>query len=246
MYDLLHPIETKTPKEIFIERFEQMILSGQLIIGQKLPPERELAEKLKVSRPVVHEGLLDLASKGLVTLVPRVGSYVNDFRKHGSLGILTSLLTYHGGNLDPKLLQDLLEMRMLIEVENARLAAENRSSEQLDQLEQLLVSEQQVDRSDIGGVTRLDYEFHHLVALGTQNFAYALLLNSFKEFYTHISAKFFADSAMVEPVFALHRRLVDAIRQRDREEAAQVMRHLLAHGAANLARLITTEQGGTR
>ncbi len=52
----------------------------------------ELALQLGVSRPVVHEGLVDLAARGLATLKARVATVVNDFRKEGSLAILNSII----------------------------------------------------------------------------------------------------------------------------------------------------------
>jgi len=129
MQELLKPIRTESLKDVFINRFEKLILSGTFPVGQKLPSERELALQLGVSRPVVHEGLLDLAAKGLVTLIPRVGTIVNDYRKEGSLSLLTSLVNYHQGDLEPELLTSLLEMRFLFEVETARLTALNRTKE---------------------------------------------------------------------------------------------------------------------
>ena len=83
MQELLKPIRTESLKDIFIKRFEELILSGTFPVGQKLPSERELAFQLGVSRPVVHEGLVDLAAKGMVTLIPRVGTIVNDYRQEG-------------------------------------------------------------------------------------------------------------------------------------------------------------------
>ena len=60
MNSMLKPLKAESLKEVFISRFEDLILTGKLAIGQRLPPERELAVQLGVSRPVVHEGLLDL------------------------------------------------------------------------------------------------------------------------------------------------------------------------------------------
>ena len=138
MQELLKPIRTESLKDVFIKRFEELILSGKFPVGQKLPSERELALQLGVSRPIVHEGLVDLAAKGLITLIPRVGTIVNDFRKEGSLSLLTSLVNYHQGYLEPGLLVSLLDMRLLFEVETARLAAANRNQEQLDSIRALL------------------------------------------------------------------------------------------------------------
>src|SRR5512137_2428558 len=84
MKEILKPLKADSLVEVFISRFENLILTGKIAIGQKLPSERELALQLGVSRPVVHEGLVDLAAKGLVTMKPRVGTMVNDYRKEGS------------------------------------------------------------------------------------------------------------------------------------------------------------------
>ncbi len=58
MQELFEPIRTESLKDVFIRRFEDLILSGKFPVGQKLPSERELALQLGVSRPVVHEGLV--------------------------------------------------------------------------------------------------------------------------------------------------------------------------------------------
>ena len=121
MQELLKPIKSESLKDICVARFEELILSGKLTVGQKLPSERELALQLGVSRPVVHEGLVDLAAKGLVAMKPRVGTVVNDYRKEGSLSLLNSLVNYQQGRVDTDLLNSLLEMRMLFEVETAFL-----------------------------------------------------------------------------------------------------------------------------
>ena len=131
MQELLEPISTPSLKEVFITRFEELILSGRIAVGQRLPSERELALQLGVSRPVVHEGLVELAAKGLVTMVPRVGTVINDYRREGSLALLTSLVQYQEGEIEPVLLESLLEMRLLFEVDAARLAAAARTPDQL-------------------------------------------------------------------------------------------------------------------
>ena len=110
MQQLLKPLKTDSLKDVFVQRFEELILSGALSIGQKLPPERELALMLGVSRPVVHEGLVDLENKGLVTMKPRVGTVVNDYRREGSLSLLNSLVSYNRGRLEPAILDSLLEI----------------------------------------------------------------------------------------------------------------------------------------
>ena len=237
MQELLKPIRTASLKDVFIKRFEELILSGTFPVGQKLPSERELALQLGVSRPVVHEGLVDLAVKGLVTLIPRVGTIVNDYRKEGSLSLLTSLVNYHQGGLEPELFVSLLEMRLLFEVETARLTALNRTGEQLESFYVLLREESQIDNRHTVKVSELDFNFHHLVALSSGNHIYPLLLNSFKQCYMNLAGQFFVDSTVVPEVFNFHKQMVKAFEDKDEKTAAKIMRQMLNHGAEQLNKL---------
>jgi len=237
MQELLKPIRSESLKDIFIRRFEELILSGAFPIGQKLPSERELALQLSVSRPVVHEGLIDLAAKGLVTMIPRVGTIVNDYRKEGSLSLLTSLVNYQQGVLEPELFTSLLAMRRLFEVETARLAAVNRTHEQLQSLYALIREEEHIDIYKVDEISELDFNFHHLVALASGNHVYPLLLNSFKYCYLNLAGQFFGDATVVPAVFSFHQEMVRAFEAQDEKTAARIMTRLLTHGAEHLKKL---------
>jgi GntR family transcriptional repressor for pyruvate dehydrogenase complex len=238
MLDGLDPVKTDSLKEICIKRFEGLILSGAFAAGEKLPPERELAKRLGVSRPVVHEALVDIAAKGLVTITPRKGAMVNDFRRQGSVALLVSLLEYHDGKLDAKLLDGLLTMRLLVEIENVRLAVRHRTDVQLQEFDDLLHQEAVVDRADIEKITHLDFEFHLILAIATDNLLYPLLLNSFKPVYTNLSGQFFKDSAVVDVVFDFHKQIVAAIADQDETLAADLMHQMLSHGEERLREMV--------
>ncbi|MBI9091701.1 MAG: FadR family transcriptional regulator [Desulfobacterium sp.] len=235
---MIEPIQSVSLKDLFIRNFEKLIFSGHFKIGDKLPPERELAKKMGVSRPVVHEGLVDLASKGLVTMVPRRGTIINDFRKHGSLFVLTSLFKYSDGQVSDKLLFSVLDLRMLFEIENAGLAAGNRTREQMEQFQEILEKEKDIDHGDTQAVAALDFEFHLALAMASNNLVYPLLLNSLKQFYLGLSEQFFAEPLVVPQVFEWHIDLVQAIEEQHRKKATAIMKKLLAHGESHLRRLI--------
>jgi len=238
MQELLKPIKSESLKEIFISRFENLILSGKLSIGQRLPSERELALQLGVSRPVVHEGLVDLASKGLITLTPRIGTVVNDYRTEGSLTMLTSLFNYHDGQLQPSILESVLDMRMLFERETAKLAAVHRTEEHLIRFEDILKTEEELNIHDTTSITETDFTFHHLIAMASSNMIYPLLLNSFKQFYLNLAGQFFSDASLISTVFEFHRKLVLAIKDKNKDQAANIMEQTLTHGENHLKRLI--------
>lgn len=241
MKELLDPIKSESLKEIFISRIEELILSGKLAIGEKLPSERELALQLGVSRPVVHEGLVDLAFKGLVSMTPRIGTVVNDYRKEGSLALLNSLINYRQGRIDFKLLAGTLGIRRLLEVEIARLAARNRNGDHLQELAKIIKQENAIKQSDIEGMAELDFAFHHQLAMATDNPIHPLLLNTFKPFYTNLTGQFFSNPEVWSVVTAYHQRLLDAITGQKEQAAARLMTRLLDHGEQHLKSILAKE-----
>ena len=233
----LEPLKSDSLKDVFVDRFEHLILSGKLSIGQRLPSERELALQLGVSRPVVHEGLVELAARGLVSMKPRWGTVVNDYRTEGSLALLNSLVNYHNGGLESGLLDSMLEMRDLFEIETAGLAALRRTAEQVTGLEEIVEREKTTDPGDADTLTELDFQFHHLVAMASGNRLYPLLLNSFKEVYTNLSGQFFVRGDVADTVAGFHRDLLGAIRRQDEKRARKIMKKMLDHGREHLLAL---------
>jgi DNA-binding FadR family transcriptional regulator len=235
---LIEPIRTDSLKDIFVLRFEELILSGKVKIGQKLLPERELALQMGVSRPVVHEGLVELASRGLVSLKPRFGAIVNDYRKEGSITLLASLIQYQKGKLEPELLESLLQMRLLLEPAFARFAAENRTQEQVREFYAILENEEAADQRNTQKITDLDFEFHLLIAMASGNTVYPLLLNSFRQVYTNLTGQFFKDPQVTATVHKYHKDMVKAIESGNGTKAKSVMKEILQHGEKYLRKMI--------
>jgi DNA-binding FadR family transcriptional regulator len=151
-------------------------------------------------------------------------------------------VNYHQGRLDAGLLDSLLEMRILFEVETARLAALNRDGAHLEAFEQILEEQKTSGFDQTQKITELDFDFHLLIALATGNRIYPLLLNSFKQFYCNLAGQFFSDPLVVEAVFEFHQKMVHAIEQKDDLEAAAIMKDMLAHGEAHLKRMIEQDR----
>lgn len=235
MHDVnLEPLRAVRLKDAFLERFERLILSGELAPGDRLPPERDLAVRLGVSRPVVHEALLELEARGLVTVLPRQGTRVNDFRREGSLALLESVFRHRNGAWEAGLLRDTLALRRVIETEAARQAAENRGDTDVRTLHAVLEREDACAPRDVATLVALDFELHHEVAMASGNRVYPMLLKSFEPTYVGLGTRFFRDEGVVARVHGTHRELVLAIAARDVETAGAVMGALLDHGAAHL------------
>lgn len=229
----IEPISVKSLKEECIAQLENLILSGKLKIGERLPSERDLAIQLKVSRPVLHEAMIDLASKGLVNISPRRGTFINDYRMTGSFALLSSLINYHDGRLDVELRDSLLNMRLVLETEMTRLAALQASPEQIQQLR----GHVQVERNSIHEraeiLTGLDFHFHLLIALASQNLIYPMIMNSFKAVYTNLTGQFFiflGHSSGLSDLFNSHDQMIDLIEQHKPGDAGQMMHDILMQG----------------
>ena len=98
-------------KDLFINHIEAMILSGELQVGQQLPPERQLAQSMGVSRAVVNSGIAELEHRGFLEVRPRVGTFVTDYRRAGTLDTLKSIMTYNRGRLRNEEIRSILEVR---------------------------------------------------------------------------------------------------------------------------------------
>lgn len=242
MYEHLKPLKTESLVDIFIRRFEELILSEKLSIGDKLLSERELAMQLGVSRSVVHEGLIELEARGLVKMKPRVGTFVSDYRRNGSLTLLNSLVEYTSGIPGPDILESMLKMRLLFEGETASLAALNRTKENLEEFKFIIDEEKSCKRYDLELILSLDFQFHLLTAISSGNMIYSLMLNSFKEVYTNLTKEFFKDGTAVDFVFSHHEKFFKAVEKRDEKSAVKIMKEIIAHGEQHLKKTLSSRK----
>jgi DNA-binding FadR family transcriptional regulator len=137
------------------------ITSGEFIAGQRLPPERELASTLSVSRTTVREAVLALELMGLVEI--KVGSGV--FVLGENLRQNATVVTPGPDETSPS---EILESRRLIEAQTAYLAASRASDAELDQIKRCIESMQSA-LEDVPRFDRADAEFHHLIAKASGN-----------------------------------------------------------------------------
>ena len=98
-------------KELFVQKLQGMILSGELPMGEKLPSERELCQQMGVSRAVVNGGITELARQGFLEVRPRQGAYVADYRRDGNMETLMAIMDYNGGMLGKEEIRSILEVR---------------------------------------------------------------------------------------------------------------------------------------
>ncbi|MCA1688440.1 MAG: FadR family transcriptional regulator [Actinobacteria bacterium] len=150
-------------RDLAADRILDMVVSGGLDPGERLPPERELCARLNVSRTVVREALNLLEARGLISIEHGRGAVVSGGNTDAVRDTLGLIL-----RVRPKALWELLEMRKILEVEISGLAAERATEEDTDamrvQLERMAAL---IDAPE--GYVDADVEFHALLARGARN-----------------------------------------------------------------------------
>lgn len=177
-------LQTPTYKELFITQIEHMIISGEFEIGQKLPSERELSQKMGVSRAIVNSGIAEMARKGFIEIRPRVGNFVADYRRNGTVETLVSIMKYNGGTLRPAEIKSLIEFRcvvdnMVIQLIDGKLT-ENQKKTLKEIVDKIGVSATPAEAAEN---TQL---FHHELAIISGNTIVPLIYASFSSTSTHL------------------------------------------------------------
>lgn len=192
-----------------------------------LPPERDLALKLGVSRPVVREATKRLELQGLLEVRHGVGTKVVD-KLHKPLNGSLALLIPD----EKERLRQLVQVRLMLEPENARLAAENAGPAQICGLRAAL--QQLADATDFETAVVADMTFHREVAAASGNQIATLLLHSLSELLQSSLVRGYSRTSTDNAV-RQHAAVLEAIEQRDGSAAAQTMREHLITAEKDLA-----------
>ena len=177
-------------KDLFVREIENMIISGSLSVGDRLPPERELAEQMGVSRAVVNSGLSELSRKGFVGIQPRVGAFVADFHRKGTVETLLAILRYNGGMLRKQEIKSLLEIRLVIETLAIELAVPNLTAGNLAVLKNII--EKFGASTSPSESAELIFELHHEICILSENTLAPVIFYSFRILSTKLWERYFA------------------------------------------------------
>ncbi len=168
---MLNPIKTTKVYEQVIEQIKGMIADGTLKKGDKLPSERELVEQLQVSRTSIREALRAMEIIGLIECKQGGGNFVREDFKNNLFEPLSIMFMLEKGNP-----MEIIEVRRIIEVETAALAAERITQEELDSLEKIVEQLKQSMNED--DAVKIDKRFHYEIAQASKNKLIITLLNA--------------------------------------------------------------------
>jgi DNA-binding FadR family transcriptional regulator len=217
-------LSAPTLKELFIRELESMILSGQLEVGQRLPPERELAEQMQVSRAVVNGGIADLARKGFLTVKPRAGVFVADYRRTGTPETFRAIMEYNGGHLRKEEIRSILEIKLMFDQFVAAQAIPLLTPKDEAVLDALIENFKIADQPQEAAEAAFEF-YHELSLLGT-NTLIPLIYTAFRAPNLNLWTQF-ARKYGCEPLYRNAKKFLAAIKARKIPAAQETIRTAL-------------------
>jgi|SRR5579871_3789116 len=217
---MLRPVGKQRVAEEIVEQLRSLILKGAYIPGQKLPPERRLAEELGVNRASLREAIKSLEQMGLVKTRQGDGTRVLDFMQTAGVELVSHLIP-NEGKPNMEVLADVMEFRRLFGREAARLGAERASVDEQKRME--TIAERAGNPSlDAEEILKLDFEFYVALTQAGRNRVMQLLINTIRAAAVSYSGFFAAFMPPAAVVRKHHKDLLKALQVRDGEKAAQV------------------------
>jgi len=201
------------------------ITEGVYPEGERLPPEPVLAAAAGVSRLTLREAVKSLAQRGILRVEQGRGTFVNPATAWLPLDpqLLTSLVRRDHG-----LASQLTEVRSIVEVGAAGLAAKRRGAADLGRMRQALErADEALVNGDVDAFSRADIDFHHGVLAAVGNHFVPAMLMPVDGALQEIRRQTSQDPAASRRALVMHRRILDAVRRRSSTAAAEAMRRHL-------------------
>ena len=189
--------------------------------GDRLPSERELAERFGVGRNAVREAVAVLETLRMVERRPNSGIYLREVGRQGSLDALV-LQADLGVPLTEAEVTEVVELRRILELQAVRLACERRRDTDIDRLDAVLAAGESTIAAG-GNLAGRDAEFHLAVAEATGNHVLLRVVNSFYLLSRARRRHYFADGTRAPTSQAQHAAMRDAIAARDAQRAGALM-----------------------
>lgn len=239
------PSETRQLADTVARRIERLIVDGVLKVGQALPSERRLCEKLGISRSALREGLGALRGRGIIETAQGRGSYVARLSDASDASPLMHLFSSQ-----PRTLYDLLEVRALLEGESARLAALRGTDADFILLrrryEEMLAAHTDDGHADPREHARLDHAFHLAICEASHN---PVLVHTLQSLTDLMLSTVFASvnnlyhrPVQKRQIDRLHSRLFHAITERLPEQAQRAAHDHIHSIRDNLQEIEQEEQ----
>lgn len=217
---MLNPVKNTKVYEVIMEQIKDIVKKGELKSGDKLPSERELADKLEVSRTSVREALKALTMLGLIESKHGEGNFIKSNFEDSLLEPLSIVfLLIENKN------EDIIELRRIIEPEAAALAAKNIKGPELGELKKIMNDLN--DSLDVEASAELDKKFHYKIAQASGNHLISTIMFSISSLIEKYIDSSHIHGMNKQVVKLQHEEIYMALESQDPKRASEcVKKHL--------------------
>jgi GntR family transcriptional repressor for pyruvate dehydrogenase complex len=218
MKDALRPVVKQSLSDRLARRIRGLIQTGDYKPGDRLPAIMEMARRFGVGHPTVREALKKLETMGFVEIRHGSGVYVTR-----SDEVLVLASPDYTGAVTKKLLLDLIQSRMALELQSVAEAARNATDEHLREMRRLLTTAgQSLENDEV--LSSVNMSYHRQIAIASGNTVLAQLLDVLRELFTE-------EQRLILDIFGSRQRdhqehlaILEALEQRNAARAVERMR----------------------
>lgn len=215
-------IKQKRVYEDIVGQVQALIREGVLKPGDRLPPERELAERLRVSRSSLREAIRALELRGLVVSRPGAGTFVSTESVETILSVIAASINGSEGYLS-----DIFEVRHLLEPQIAAMAADRATPEDIRSMASSLDEQaRQIERGETG--VEGDTAFHFAMAMATHNQVLVRVMSTIADIVRQSRDQSLQTPGRPQRSLASHRRILEMVTRGEAEAARPAMEHHLS------------------
>ena len=225
---MLEPLKRTRLYEEIVKQILDLIQKGRLKPGDKLPPERKLAEQLCVSRTAIREALRSLEMMGYIESNVGGGTYIKSISLENVMSPFSTMLSQ-----DEMLLVELIEVRQLLEAEIASLAARKITPEKTATIEATLHMMEEEISSGGDGITG-ENAFHDALAKASENSAMSIILDMCGELLSRTREATLRIPGQPEKSLEDHKIIFNAVKKGNPQAASAAMREHLIKAQKNL------------
>jgi GntR family transcriptional repressor for pyruvate dehydrogenase complex len=210
---------SQNPVDSIIERLKQMLNTGQLNSGDRLPAERKLAEDFSVSRSHIRTAIKKLEYYGIFKTIPQSGTFVAGLDTSALTGLIQDALQIESYDL-----YSLAESRLFLETNIIRLSCQRRTDDDLIKIERCVAQYEEKIATGIPAVEE-DLSFHRQIAVASKNQVLKSMMLIITPDLMMNYRKFWSveDTAKRSVAAMEHRLLLEYIRNRAEDAAAEMM-----------------------
>ncbi len=221
----LEQIEIRKPTELIIQQIKRQIATGVLKPGDKLPPERDLAKRLSVGRGYIREAIKRLEFYGILKTIPHKGTIVSSLGVKALEGLISNVLELERENFS-----SLVETRLILETNAARLTAMRATDDEIIKIEKAHDEYRELALKGIPNI-EIDFLFHLRIAEFCKNPVLRSIISLITPDIISYSMSIAGDQQgyreLSKFVINEHLAIMNAIMSRQPEQASNAMgRHL--------------------